>query len=175
VTNSPHSFSERIIINLATLGWVGRFPKMPGTAGSAVGVLWAGLLLWLANETAFGWLGYAVVLVVSIPLSVWICSAAERILKVRDPGYVIIDEFLALPFVTIGIAWSDMAWVNGLHLFAAFALFRIFDIRKPWLINNSQKLPGGWGVAIDDFLAALAACAVLHLGILAVAFLERVG
>ena len=34
-------------------------------------------------------------------------------------------------------------------------LFRLFDITKPWPIGASQALPGGWGVTIDDLLAAL--------------------
>ena len=41
----------------------------------------------------------------------------------------------------------------GLHL-AVFTLFRIFDIWKPWPFGPSQKWPRGWGVVIDDILAA---------------------
>ena len=37
---------------------------------------------------------------------------------------------------------------------AIFILFRIFDILKPWPVRQSQRLPGGWGVTVDDLLAA---------------------
>ena len=42
------------------------------------------------------------------------------------------------------------------HLFKGdlFVLFRLFDIAKPWPIRGSQSLPGGWGVTVDDLLAA---------------------
>jgi len=48
-------------------------------------------------------------------------------------------------------------------LAAGFALFRLFDIWKPWAIGLLQNLPGGWGVVLDDTAAALATCATLHL------------
>jgi phosphatidylglycerophosphatase A len=35
-----------------------------------------------------------------------------------------------------------------------FVLFRVFDVLKPWFIGASQRLPGGWGITADDFLAA---------------------
>lgn len=50
-------------------------------------------------------------------------------------------------------------------LLAGFALFRFFDIAKPWGIARLQRLPGGWGVVVDDLAAALATCATLHLGV----------
>jgi phosphatidylglycerophosphatase A len=48
-------------------------------------------------------------------------------------------------------------------LVVGFGLFRFFDIRKPWVINSLQDLPGGWGVVLDDTAAALATCATLHI------------
>ena len=47
----------------------------------------------------------------------------------------------------------------------AFALFRIFDIAKPYPCGISQRLPGGWGLVIDDMLAATYAALLLWLGI----------
>ena len=44
-----------------------------------------------------------------------------------------------------------------------FLLFRLFDIWKPYPINSSQRLPGGWGVTLDDLLAALYVNAVLSI------------
>jgi phosphatidylglycerophosphatase A len=47
-------------------------------------------------------------------------------------------------------------------LLAGLALFRLFDITKPFGIDKLQDLPAGWGIVIDDVAAALAACATLH-------------
>ena len=44
-----------------------------------------------------------------------------------------------------------------------FALFRFFDITKPWIIRSAQKLPGGLGVMIDDLLAAIATAVTLWI------------
>jgi phosphatidylglycerophosphatase A len=50
----------------------------------------------------------------------------------------------------------------ALLLFLAFALFRFFDIVKPFPIGASQRLPGGWGIVVDDLLAGLATNLVLR-------------
>ena len=47
---------------------------------------------------------------------------------------------------------SGNHWLGGAAIFAAF---RLFDIWKPWPVRQSQSLPGGWGVTVDDLLAAL--------------------
>ena len=49
------------------------------------------------------------------------------------------------------VRWG-IGWPLGL---LAFAAFRLFDIWKPWPVGPSQNLPGGWGVTVDDVLAAL--------------------
>ena len=86
----------------------------------------------------------------------------------RDPGSVVFDEIIALPLCFAG--WvSSLYFANGsmpewVYFFKGtnwflsvviFLLFRFFDIVKPWPIGSSQSLPGGWGVTIDDLLAAL--------------------
>jgi phosphatidylglycerophosphatase A len=45
----------------------------------------------------------------------------------------------------------------------AFAAFRVFDITKPWIVGRSQTLPGGWGLTVDDFLAALCVMPLTYL------------
>ena len=46
----------------------------------------------------------------------------------------------------------------------AIALFRLFDIAKPWPIRRLEQLPGGWGVVADDAAAGL--CAMMSLGLI---------
>ena len=153
---------------------VGRIPFAPGTFGSLVGLLWFAVLLLPGNL----WFCLGGMLA-AIFLSVWLCGAAETILKRTDPGSVVLDEIVAVPLCFAvwvgkyllqhgilpapGYFFSRDAWPLTLAVFAAF---RLFDVLKPWPVRQSQRLPGGWGVTIDDVLAAfyvnlLAALALL--------------
>jgi phosphatidylglycerophosphatase A len=51
-------------------------------------------------------------------------------------------------------------WLLGLGIFLAF---RLFDIWKPWPVRQSQMLPGGWGITVDDVLAAIFVCLIVLL------------
>lgn len=150
---------------------VGRIPVAPGTFGSVVGVLWFGLLLGTANL----WLFTAGTLA-AIALSVWLCGAAEKTLGQTDPGSVVLDEIAAMPVCFSGwvalLVWQTGAMPGFAHFFTArtwlptlgvFAAFRLFDVAKPWPVYQSQALPGGWGVTIDDVLAAVYVNAVVLL------------
>jgi phosphatidylglycerophosphatase A len=43
-----------------------------------------------------------------------------------------------------------------------FFVFRVMDIVKPFPAGRSQRLPGGWGVMMDDLMAGVYSCVVLH-------------
>ena len=141
----------------------GRIPWAPGTFGSLVGVVWFAALLAGGSY----WL-YLVGCVVGIVVSVQLCGAAEKILDEKDPSSVVLDEIIAMPI-------CFLSWVSFLYFSTGFlpepqyffsgqtwpitlgvyVLFRLFDIAKPWPVKQSQSLPGGWGVTIDDVLAAV--------------------
>jgi phosphatidylglycerophosphatase A len=142
---------------------IGRIPVMPGTFGSLIGLLWFAALLSPRSPILF----FAGILV-SIPISVWLCAEAERILKQHDPGSVVMDEIIAIPLSflswTLIVYFTKKTWPSVDYFFSAphwpmtvavFVLFRIFDIAKPWPVRQSQKLHGGWGVTADDVLAAV--------------------
>lgn len=154
-------FSTAVVVNVATLGPLGRVKKAPGTVGSLAGIGLYSVLFHYASS-----IGFIFMAALLTYLTVGFCDAAERRLQMRDPGMIILDEFVAVPLVFLG-----MQGPNGLiasHggwpvLLAGFVLFRIFDIAKPLYIRELQNLPGGLGCAIDDTAAALASCVVLHL------------
>jgi phosphatidylglycerophosphatase A len=142
---------------------IGRIPVAPGTFGSVLGLFWGALLLLTGNWGCF--MGGCVA---GFGVSVWLGGKAERILGQKDPGSVVLDEITAMPVCFLGwISWfaansgsmprpedfvsQPAAWVT----IGIFVAFRIFDIAKPWPVRQSQALPGGWGLTIDDFLAAL--------------------
>lgn len=151
---------SKAVIDLATLGAVGRIKKAPGTFGSVAGLLFYCLLFHQADALTFGFLCLA-----SAYFAVGICDAAEQRLQMRDPGMIVLDEFVAMPVVFMGmggpqgILHQHYGWPV---LLLGFILFRIFDIIKPLGIKKLQNLPGGIGCVADDYAAALAACVCLH-------------
>ncbi|MFO1476074.1 MAG: phosphatidylglycerophosphatase A [Verrucomicrobiota bacterium] len=141
---------------------IGRIPVAPGTFGSLLGIAWFLLLLLPRNPAVF-FAGTAA----GAAASVWLCGAGERILGRKDPPSVVMDEVAAVPFCFFG--WAALLlskhaalpgpdyFFSGNHawlLVIGFAGFRFFDVAKPWPVRQSQSLPGGWGITVDDFLAA---------------------
>ncbi|HMD61743.1 MAG TPA: phosphatidylglycerophosphatase A [Opitutaceae bacterium] len=146
------------VLDWATLGPIGRRLPAPGTWGSA-----AGLVYFVACFHWMGIVGNLLASAVGIYLAVGICGEAEIRLGRHDPGEVILDEFVAMPLCFLGWEWIAGPFPAWAVLLAGFALFRFFDIRKPWVIDSLQSLPGGWGIVLDDVAAALATCATLHI------------
>jgi phosphatidylglycerophosphatase A len=142
---------------------IGRIPFAPGTFGSVIGVLWFAALVWLGN---FWW--FSLGLLAGFFFSVWLGGEGEKILQQKDPGSIVLDEITAmplcfLPWLIIQTSRSgvwpgcEFFFANGRWKWtlAIFAAFRLFDVLKPWPVKQSQRLPGGWGVTVDDFLAAV--------------------
>lgn len=158
--NWPRQLPPEAVVNIATLGPVGRRLPAPGTWGSA-----AGVLFFFVCFTQLGYVEYLVIGAAMTYFAVGICGQAEIQLETHDPPEVIFDEFVAIPICFFG--WRMLAGTQPLPflcmLLAGFVLFRFFDIRKPLVINSLQRLPGGWGIVLDDTAAALATCATLHI------------
>jgi phosphatidylglycerophosphatase A len=154
----PRFLPTGTVLALATLGPVGRRLPAPGTWGSVAGLLYFTVVVYpmgMPAALAFSALGTYV--------AVALCGEAEFRLGQKDPGEVVLDEFVAIPLCFLG--WPALvgplpAWAVFL---AGFGLFRFFDILKPLGIARLQNLTGGWGVALDDTAAALATCLTLHL------------
>lgn len=151
-----------MIVSIATLGPFGKL-KAPGTWGSAVGLVW-----WIfivqklavprgrIHEICFDGL--------VILTAVFICGAAVELLKKKDPSEVILDEMAALPLVFLANPTANTSGLMGwVILLIGFGLFRFFDIVKPLGIRWVENLPGGWGVVLDDVLAAIYANLTLQL------------
>jgi phosphatidylglycerophosphatase A len=155
--------TESLILFLAQGFGSGRAPFAPGTFGSLVGMLW---FLLLVDSGHFG--VFVVGTILGILVSVPVCAAGERILRQKDPGSIVLDEIVAVPLCFA--AWVTVVWARTdqmptlesffrgytwIATLVVLALFRLFDILKPWPVRQSQRLPGGWGVVVDDVLAAL--------------------
>ena len=158
----PRFLPRQMVLNFATLGALGRIRKAPGTWGSVAGLLY--FTLFFYDLGVFGTLLFGSA---GIYLAVAMCGEAEFRLGRRDPGEVVLDEFVAIPFCFLG--WREVAmtlpnWAAPWVVFlAGFAFFRLFDILKPFGISRLQDLPDGWGVVAVDIAAALATCVALHV------------
>ena len=102
--------------------------------------------------------GYLAALAVVILVGVWACDRTARDLGDQDPGAIVWDEFAGL-LVTLAGAPAGWGW-----LLAGFALFRVFDILKPWPIRwLDRRVTGGLGIMLDDLAAGFAAWVCLQL------------
>jgi phosphatidylglycerophosphatase A len=138
---------------LATWGGCGYAPKAPGTAGSLGGLAVA----WILTEAA-AWPPVtlaAAALVLLLP-AVWSASRAVEYWAGDDPQPVVIDEVLGQWLTLAATPARDWRW-----WLAAFLLFRLFDIWKPFPARAAERLPRGWGVVADDVVAGLYGAVVL--------------
>lgn len=173
---------DYLALAVATCG-VGLLPLAPGTWGSAVGV---GIFLLfdricrilipypLPSEKNLAYLdmgfemmrvvlwrtsGLLIVVIVVTVIGTWAATRAEKVLGKKDPGAVVVDEvagqLIAFLFVPLHAGW----WAIG----AAFILFRLFDIWKPYPIRRLESLGGGLGIMADDVLAGIYAAVLMAL------------
>jgi phosphatidylglycerophosphatase A len=139
----------RIAYWLAIWFGCGRFPLMPGTAGT-VGALPFYLLLAQGGPVVVGAGALAVSLV-----GVWAAAQVVRQTGLPDPQIVCIDEVAG---VLITLTVAPPGWKGVL---ASVVLFRVFDQFKPWPARRAEKLREGWGVVMDDVFAGLWGAAVI--------------
>lgn len=91
-------------------------------------------------------------------------DAAEARFGRKDPSQVVADETagMCLPLLFLpGAALARPALVLFTVGFA-FVCFRVLDIVKPWPARGLQRVPGGWGILIDDLIAGVYAAAVVQ-------------
>ena len=150
------SFSDKILLAYARVGIAGKSPKAPGTCGSFVAIALAPFIF-----MPLPFWGRAILLLFVLVTGTIASARAEILLNKKDPSEVVIDEVLGqwitcLPFAALSL-WEYVA---------AFALFRLFDIAKPWPVRKLEEVGGGLGVMIDDAAAGL--YAMICLGLLRV-------
>jgi phosphatidylglycerophosphatase A len=129
---------------IATGFGLGLLPFAPGTWGSLVGlgVAWA-------IRTLSGIPGLALALSIVLGLGWWAAGAVTKTSGLRDPAAVVVDEIAGQWLVLLAAPRGVVAWI------LAFVLFRLFDIWKPWPVRWADaRLVGGFGIMLDDLLAA---------------------
>lgn len=135
----------------------GAAPVAPGTFGTLAAIPLYLLLVQLPLSY------YLLALILSFALGIWLCERTTRDLGVHDHGGIVWDEFVGF-WITMVAAPPEWWWVV-----VGFALFRFFDITKPFPISYlDRNIKGGLGVMVDDAVAGTFAWLCLQLIALAV-------
>lgn len=131
----------------------GLAPVAPGTFGTIAAVP---LVLLLPQNLGL----YALVIVITFLMGVFFCDHCTHDLGVHDHGAIVWDEWVGFFIALFAVPKT------ALLILVAFALFRLFDVWKPWPIGPLDKrVHGGLGIMIDDVVAGIMACALVHLGL----------
>ncbi|MGR8949035.1 MAG: phosphatidylglycerophosphatase A family protein [Gammaproteobacteria bacterium] len=138
-------------IHFLSLGFgSGLAPKAPGTFGTMAGVA---VYLTLANISSEIYLISVTLLFI---LGIYLCDVTAKALGVHDHGAIVWDEIVGF------LATMSFVKCSIVSIFLGFALFRLFDILKPWPISwLDKKVQGGFGIMLDDLIAAIFAASIL--------------
>jgi phosphatidylglycerophosphatase A len=131
-----------VVTILASFFCTGHFPFAPATFASLV---WLAVYLFVPGG---GWLVHPVTVLCTIPVAIYLSHEAEKYWG-TDAHPIVIDEFVGMQVTLLAIEPSLLMGAIG------FALFRIFDIAKPFPAGRAQRLPGGLGVVTDDVAAGV--------------------
>lgn len=114
------------------------------------------VLLWLVGESFASWHWFLAL--VASALGVPICTYCSKALGGVDHKAIVWDEFAGVWLAIMFLPFDPLWWL------AAFLLFRLFDIAKPWPVGWADKnLHGGLGIMLDDILAGLMAALLLFV------------
>ncbi|GAB4231171.1 MAG: phosphatidylglycerophosphatase A [Acidobacteriota bacterium] len=140
---------------LATGLGLGRLPAAPGTWASIATVALS-LGVYQVWPEAAPWL-HGGGLVFLFPVAVWAAGRTAAWLEDRDPHCVVVDEVLGQSIALLAL---PPGW---LWCLLALAAFRCFDILKPPPVRQLERIPGGWGIVLDDVMAGVYAWLLVRL------------
>jgi len=141
------------------MGFGSGLPRiMPGTFGTLFGWLSFNVLIWRFPDIFTPW-AWAFFISAGFLVGIWACNVTGRNLGVSDHGSMVWDEIIAI--------WLVMLFVTpagaGMQ-FVAFLIFRLFDMVKPPPIKQiERRFKGGFGVMIDDLVAAFLTLLVIAI------------
>ena len=141
-------------IHLLAFGFgSGLSPVAPGTFGTL-----AAIPIYLALVNSVNSVIYVLVVILFSLLGFWLCGKTAKDLGVHDHPGIVWDEIVGF-LITMYLVPLSWVWIM-----VGFALFRVFDILKPWPIRFlDQKVEGGIGIMLDDIVAGIFAWVVLQI------------
>ena len=144
------SLKQRLALILATGFGSGYSPFAPGTAGSAVG------LLFVWGMSTLGLTGQLVAVLVVTVVSMIAADIVATSMGLKDPGLIVADEVAGMMVTMIAIPLSLKSLLLG------FILFRVMDVVKPPPARQFEHFKGGIGIVADDLMAGVYAQLVLR-------------
>ncbi len=151
----PKMKTDPFTLMIVTFFGSGLCPKAPGTAGSILAAILAYPVALLSFNGCF-FLAAIFVFFLGLPFA----AKAMRDSKTEDPGWIVIDE-VAGQWMAFAFVAPEILIAHPWLLLLGFGLFRFFDILKPLGIKKLEKIPGAWGVMLDDLLGGIYAGIVL--------------
>ena len=143
---------KNFLIKLLSTGLgVGFIPGAPGSYATAVSAV---IYWYFLPENA---LWYSIILAAGMALSFWLSGEAEKLFGKIDDQRIVIDEIIGFWFAAAFLPKS--IWIT----IACIVLFRIFDVKKFYVIKKLQGLPGGYGVVMDDVAAGVVSNVLVRL------------
>jgi phosphatidylglycerophosphatase A len=144
------SFKLRLALVIATGFGSGYAPFAPGTAGSAVG------LLFVWGMSTLGLAGQCVAVLAVTAISMIAADTVAKSMGLKDPGLIVADEIAGMMVTMIAIPLSVKSVLLG------FILFRVMDVVKPPPARQFEQFKGGVGIVADDLMAGVYAQLVLR-------------
>ena len=146
------NFKQKSVIFIATGCYIGNIAFAPGTFGTVLGLLLCFFLSKIDYSMA------VLLTLVFILCAIWIANEAEKILKTKDPGCIVIDEIAGIILTLSGLPF------NITSVTAGFLVFRALDIWKPYPIRLLEnKFSGGIGIVLDDVAAGILSNVILRI------------
>ena len=140
---------------IATLGGIGKIPIAPGTWGSIFAFL---IFIYISH-----YVDMFIVVILSIPFSIWICEKASINLIEKDHKSIVIDELVGIWIALVPALYLSTQTSRTYYAVLALIFFRLFDIWKPWPISwADQNVKGGLGILLDDLIAGLFAGGIIY-------------
>ena len=137
----------------------GYSPAAPGTVGSVAAI---GIALLIEHFAGWRPLWFAALAAIVTAPAMWAAGETARQARIKDPRFVVVDE-VAGQWLALAGAPALNPKANWIAWLAAFLLFRLFDIWKPFPVRQLESLPGGIGIVADDLMAGIYAALVLFL------------
>ena len=154
-TTIQHQPTTKWAFVVSTFFGAGYGKPGPGTWGSVAAVLlWAAFAWGVHPATQTLYLALLAAIALSVITGVPAATIAARESGRKDPQFVVIDEVAGQWIALLGCP------IDLRHMFISLALFRLFDITKPFPIRKLENLPEGWGIVFDDVAAGLYAWGV---------------
>ena len=111
-----------------------------------------------AVRSLWGVAGLALAAAIAFAVGCWAAGTLARASGEKDPGAIVIDEVAAQWLVLLPAPLDPLSYA------AAFLVFRLFDIWKPWPVGwADHRVHGGPGIMLDDLLAAVYAVLVFSI------------